>query len=852
MFRIALRSVTAHWGRLLMTVLSVVLGVAFVSGASVFGDTLASAYTQGAHTAHADVVVSPAYGHPSPRAIPDLPENLRARMAELPGVAAARADIGGPVAVSTRNGGLLGNAGLNSQAYVPGQDGTDPRYPMAAGRAPRDGHEFALSRAATALGGYEIGDTVRLSVDGTVHPYTLVGEFGPVAGADPGSSITGPASTFSSAPVEVLFDRSTAQHLFLMPDRISAIDLTAAPGTSQDQLLDQVRKALPADGSATAQTGRDLDAIQAAQAAAGSETLRYALLGFAWTALLVAGFSIVNTFQMLISQRTREIALLRAVGATRRQVVRSVRAEALVIGAVASAAGCALGTVVAPSLHEILTAAGTDLPWGPLVVTPATIISALVTGVVVTLLGAWIPARRAARIAPVAALRAIAAPESRGRQTVRSVLGVLCTAAAAYTIREGIGAGGGMGMKYIALALPFVLAAVVLLAPALAGPVIAVVSPALRHLGGAVGVLAGRNAVRNPQRTGATAAAMAVAVMMVTALPVLASSLHNDLTHKTTDGMTADYRVAMAIPAGLDTRVAASLADTPGVTAVSALQNGTLSVGGQVRGVTGIDPASVGRVLDIRPQSGSIAALSNPGTVAVQTELARENDWTTGSRIPVVFGDGQSTTLTVSAVFPSNRFLTDFLVPTATLARHADGRLQDSAILVNTEGGATPATSERLASALGNNPALVVKDKQQITEQSSGQLGVLVKVIYGLLAMTVAMAVLSVANTVMMSVSERTGEIGMLRAIGQSRSGIIRMVQTEAALLALCGVVLGASCGVGLAWAVCAASGMPLALPWAALAAVLPAAVLVSLGAAAWPSQRAAATEPLQAVGQGA
>ncbi|MFD7082184.1 ABC transporter permease [Streptomyces sp. NPDC059918] len=850
MIRIALRSLAAHRGRLLMTVLSVLLGVAFVSGAAVFGDTLTAAYTRGAGAATADVVVSADPGRPSLRAVPDLPQDLLPRLAALPGTAAARPEVGGPVAVATRSGGLLGGAGLRGGAYVAGEGGTDSHHPLVAGRAPAAAGEVALSRTAAALGDYRSGDTVRLSVDGTVHPYTLVGEFGPAAGATDAAPAA-PAGPSDSAAPAVLFDEATAQRLFLAPGRISGIELTVAAGTTPDQLLTRVRAALPADAGAVAETGSTIAAQRAAEAARDSETLRYALLGFAWTALLVAGFSIVNTFQMLVAQRTREIALLRAVGASRRQVVRSVRAEALVIGTVSAAAGCALGVLVAPALHAVLAAAGTRLPWGPLVISPSTLLVALLTGVAVTLLGAWLPARRAARTAPVEALReAAAAPGGRGRRVARAAVGVLCAAVAAYAVRAGVAAGGGVGMKDIAVALPLVLAALVLLAPALARPVIGPLGPVLRRIGGAVGTLAGRNAVRNPQRTGATAAAVAIGVMLVTALPVLAASLQHNLVHQTTDGLRADYQVSMAIPARLDPGVATTLARTPGVTAVSALQSGVLRVGGQERGVTGVDPAGLTRVLDVRPVEGAVGALAKSGTVAVSEDLAGQQGWSTGTRIPVGYADGQQETLTVGTVFRANRFLSDLLLPTATLARHTAGRLQDATVLVDTADGAGPAAARRLTAALGGNPGIAVRDKAQLTEVSGGQLGVLVKVLYGLLAMTVVMAVLSVANTLVLSVSERTREIGLLRALGQSAAGVRAMVRTEAVLIALFGVVLGATCGLALAAAVCAASGLPFALP-PSLVAVPAAAVLVSLAAAGWPARRAARTAPLRAIGEG-
>ncbi|MFJ9605745.1 ABC transporter permease [Kitasatospora sp. NPDC101176] len=835
MFRTALRNVLAHRSRLLMTVLSVMLGVAFASGTLVFGDTVSSAYRHAMSTDLAGVDLALTAGPTAPPGASGPDQNLLRQASHLPGVASARGTVSGFAAVAGRDGHLVASTGSSLGAnYAPGPDGTDPDHPLTAGRAPARAGEIALDQGTADRAGLHPGDTVRLSVNGPVRTEKLVGTF---TSKDPqvtaGGSLT-------------LFDTATAQNLYATPGHYSRIVLTAAEGTGQDQLADTVHRILPTDGSVTATTGSDLAAQQAATINSNTRTLTGALLGFSAIALFVSVFVIANTFTMLIGQRTRELALLRAVGATRRQVVRAVRTEALLVGAASAAAGCLLGVGIAAAVRTVLAAAGTDLPAGPLVVTPATVVGSLAIGVLVTLFASWLPARRTAKIPPVAALRSADTPPAQRTLVLRGAVGVVLAALGAWLIHSGISTGGGVGMKTTVLGVPFVLGSLIAAAPVLARPLAAAAAPLLERGFGTVGRLARINAARNPRRTGATAAALAIGVTLVTGLTVLSGSMNAAIGQRATDGLKADYQVNLAMPGSLAPSVAATLAAQPGVTAAGALQSSHLTVDGTTVSATGADPATVERVLDLKAVSGSLTDLASPSTVLVSQDAAQEHGWSVGSTIPAAFADGAHATLRVGAVIEPNRFVMDLLLPTATLRAH--GATEDATVLVTTDHGGDSATTDRLVHALGDNPALDIKDQAQLRAENSGQLGSLVNTLYGLLGMSVLIAALGVANTLILSVHERTREIGLLRAVGLSRGGLRRMVRLEAVVVSLLGTAVGLVAGGVIAWSICATAGMGLSLPVTGLPLIAAAAIALGLLAAAWPARRAGRLNLLDAL----
>ncbi|MFB7056583.1 ABC transporter permease [Streptomyces vinaceus] len=515
MFRTALRTVLAQRARLALTALSVLLGVAFVSGVLVFGDTTVNAERAAVDRSVGDssVVIS---GNRVEGPDAGLGQTLLRRTEALPGVAAAHASVSSRVAVLDKNGQKQYSVAAN---YSPGKDGSDPAYRMTEGTPPTRSGEAAMTRTAASAAGYRIGDTVPVVV-GTSQavPQKLVGIYTPAAGRT-----TGPA---------LLFDTAAAQKLLLSPGRFSQIDLTAAQGVSDQQLLTQVQRLLPEDGSVTAQTGSSVLAGKLAWAEEQIKPMANILLACAGLALFLSTFIIANTFTMLIGQRTRELALLRAVGATRRQVKGSVLAEALLIGTAASVCGVPLGIGLSVLIKAGINATGADMPAGPLIVTPTTVLLSLGIGILVTMLAAWLPARRAAKIAPIAAMSSIHTPETPKSLALRNTLGGILAAVGAATVVAGAGVGNAAGGRIITAGDVLTLLGAIILTPLLSRPVINLARKPLARIRPVTGPLACGNAAQNPRRTGVTASAVSIGVTMVSGMAVFAASLQHDIARK--------------------------------------------------------------------------------------------------------------------------------------------------------------------------------------------------------------------------------------------------------------------------------------------------------------------------------
>ncbi|MEE6267599.1 ABC transporter permease [Streptomyces diastatochromogenes] len=839
MFRTALRNVLAHKARLLMTVLAVMLGVAFVSGTLVFTSTLSDALQASSRKGFDNVDVAIQRGGDRADAAPGtrsaLDAKLLDRAAHLPGAASATGTVSGFTAIADKSGAMIGNGFSTSGSnYFPGHDGTDARYPMRSGTAPKGPHEFALDARTADRGGYKVGDTVRISVDGPVREQKLTGVFTTDDGAvGAGGSLA-------------LFDTATAQQLFAAPGQFDEIDIKAAPGTSQTALKDAVEKVLPHGAEAT--TGRALADEQAKMIAQSMDGMKTGLLAFAAISLFVGVFIIANTFTMLVAQRTKELALMRAVGASRRQVTRSVLTEAFVVGAVAAVVGLAAGVGIGAGLRALVNATGATVPDGPLVVSPSTIVIALVVGIVVTVLAAWLPGRRAARIPPVAAMNSVHATATTKSLVVRNTIGALFAGAGTAAVLVATGMSDGKTTMGAGAAL--LLIGVFVLTPLLSRPLIALASPVLR-LFGISGVLARQNAVRNPRRTAATASALMIGLTLITGLTVIAGSVQQGIDKMATSALKADYVVSMASRSPLSPDVAKKLATADGVTASSPLRNSPSRIGGDVEYLTGVNGKDFGKLTQLDFTAGSLGTLHGDRAV-VDDHLAKEKGWHPGSRVPVTFEDGKQGTLTIGGVYQGNQVIRGLLLDNGTLAPHQK-HATDMQVMVKTAHGATPEAKDSLVKALGKNPAITIADKKDVSNAIAQTFTLLLNMVYGLLAMAVIVAVLGVINTLAMSVFERSQEIGMLRAIGLDRRGIKRMVRLESLVISLFGGVLGIGLGAFFGWAAGELIGgsLPtyeLVMPWGRMAVFLAVAALVGVLAALWPARRAAKLNMLQAI----
>ncbi|MGW6918636.1 ABC transporter permease [Kitasatospora sp. NPDC054939] len=845
MLRTALRNVLAHKARLVMTVLAVCLGVAFVSGSLVFADTTTAAHRAAMAKDFADtaVTVDPIHppGTPADERAGVLDDALVTRLAAVPGVAAARPTVDGSVTLAAKDGTPMraGNPmGRLAAGYLPGPDGTDRRHPLTSGRAPRNDGEVALDRGTAAAGGYTLGDTVTLASDGPVLHPRLVG------------TVSTDDTRVTAGGTLAVFDRATAQKLFATPGHYTAIDLTATPGTDPAELAQRLGPLLPPD-RAEATTARAKAAQQSVLI--DTRTRSYARLPavFAALSLFIGSLLVVNTFTMLVTRRSREIALLRAIGASRRQVVGSVLAEAALTGLAASAAGFLLGLGVATALPALLASGDDVLPRGPLVIGPAPVLASLLVGVGVTVLAAWLPSRRAARIAPVEAMRSTEQPAPAALSGLRGAIGATAVLAATGLLLSLGDAkdASDANLRTAMLGCGLLGTGLILLAPLLAGPVVRLVGRFTARLG-VLGELARDNALRDPRRTAATAVALMISTALVSGLAAVEHSSGRALDAQAAAGLSADYVISTRnTTTAVDPAATRRIAALPGVTTASAVADSTISTGALARQVSGVDPTTVRAVMELRFTDGSADGIA-PGRIAVSSTFARENRLAVGDRIDASIGPGagdRDRPYTVVGIYRDNPTAQDVLAHRSDVQHH--GFLRDSVqrILVATDHGTTSAGLERqLRAAVDNSPLLKVQDRARLVREQAGTAGDLMTLVFGLLAIGVAVSALGMVNTLAMSVAERTREIGMLRAIGMDRAAVRRMIRLESLVVAGYGTLLGLVGGLFGAWRISglANGAIPqysFALPWGTLALV----VLLSLGAgvaaAALPARRAAA-----------
>ncbi|MFI2607532.1 ABC transporter permease [Kitasatospora sp. NPDC018619] len=851
MFRTALRNVLAHKGRLLMTVLAVMLGTAFVSGTLVFSDTVGNALRTQNSKSYTDIAVTVSdreAGNLSrdeddrPVGSPTLTEETRAKIAALPGAAEVRGVVSGFAGIADRKGALIGNGfSTTGTNYVPGADGTDPRYPLVEGRGPKDATEIVLDARTADKGGFKVGDTVRVAVNGPVMQLTLTGT---VHTNDPRVVAGGSLAAF---------DTATAQRLYLTPGRFAELDVRARPGTDDAALLAAVRQTVPQGDTIEAKTGRELADEQDRMIRQGTTALSTALLGFAGIALFVGVFIIANTFTMLVAQRTKELALLRAVGATRRQITRSVLIEALLVGLTASVTGLLAGIGIAAGLKAVLNGPmEANLPDGPLVVAPTAVVAALATGVLVTVLAAWLPARRASRIAPVAAMSSVEQPATHKSLVVRNTIGLLFSAAGGAALVAGV---AGKEVKLVGLGAGALLIGVFVLTPLLSRPLIALLAPVLRAVYGTPGKLARENAVRNPRRTAATASALTIGVTLITSLTVIGASVNHAVDRLTASNVKADYTVAMQNYSNLSPEVAAQIAKAPGVSVMSAQRTVRVGIGQEQEdseAITAVDAATIDQLATVSVREGSADALKQ-GKLLVSSGRAEHGGYKLGDTLAVTYPDGAKGTLTIGGILEADTALAGVIAPESVVGPHAKPGSGPESVLVKGVNGPTEELKQALRDATGGNPLIAVKGQKEIRAENREMITSVLNMMYGLLGMSVVIAVLGVVNTMAMSVFERRREIGMLRAIGLDRLGIRRMVRLESLLIALFGGLVGVGLGILVAWAAVRTmadnlKGITTVVPPAQIAGFLVAAAVIGLLAALWPAYRASRLDILDSI----
>ena len=803
MIAIAARSLWARKRRLVATLLAVGLGVAFLAGTLLLSDTLRANFDRLFTQADSgtDVVLRGATQIGSGNATrTGVDASLLPRVRTVPGAADAQPFLEGYGQLLGRDGKPIGGNGPPTQAanWV-GDPALNP-YRLVAGHAPRAADEVVINRGAAKTGHLALGMTTTLLTPQPLRVHIVgIATFGTADGFGPGT-FTG--MTLPAARLHLTGPRGS-QGLA----QLSQILVRAAPGVPDAELAARLRPVLPAGVQAI--TGGQLATENLDNINSGFlGFLSTGLTAFAAVALLVAVFSIYNTFSILAAQRGRESALLRALGGTRRQLAVAGLAETLVIGVVGSAAGWAGGIGIAALLKGVFNGFGFALPAGGLVLRASSSVLAVAVGVAATVLAGVLPALRSSRVPPLAALRELAAEPARISR-VRSVLGFLLIAGGVGAVIAGT-AGGGQGPA-IAGAVG-TLAGFVVLGPVAVRPASAVLGAPIAALRGVGGRLARDNALRNPRRTAATASALMVGVAVATLFTVIGASLKASATQGVDRTLAADLVVyqpgygGSAGLAGFSPTLAAGLGRLPSVDVAAGVSRGSVLLDGQAQTVAAIDPGRIGTVLNLGVTAGSLGAVGS-GSFAVSAAAAADRHWRVGSTVPVVYPDGAHARLRVAAIFGHPDITGDYLFAAAGWAPQA-GQALDSMVLIKLKPGAAlgPARAAITAAIAGTGQPRV-QDRAQYEASATGAVNTILGLVYVMLALAILIALMGVANTLSLSIHERTRELGLLRALGQTRAQARGMVRWESVIIAVFGTLGGVILGTFTGWAVVQSSG---------------------------------------------
>jgi len=623
------------------------------------------------------------------------------------------------------------------------------------------------------------------------------------------------------------------------------------PGIGQADLAKRIDAALP-QGTETI-TGTALSQEQADDIGADFlDMLRTSLVIFAGVALLVATFSISNTFSIIVAQRSRESALLRAIGASRRQVLLATMAETLLVGAVASIVGLGLGIAMGAGLKAGFTALGFAVPASGLVISTTAIVAPLVVGMVVTFVAGFLPAVRGSRIPPLAAMREVSLDRT-GSSTVRAVLGAVLAAAGVAAVLGGVAGDGDGALALSGLGSVLMIVGLVIFGPVAARPAGRILGMLPARLRGMTGRLARENAVRNPRRTSGTAASLMVGVAVVTIFTVMGASIKASVDQSVDRSFGGDLvvRPSGLGEAGMSPDLTRSIGELPEVETAAGIGFAPMNLGSESDFFTVADPAAVAGVYDMNVSQGDLASVG-PRGVALAEDFAKTNGWRMGSRVPVSFNDGEKETLTVRALYDGDQGFGNALVPKAAWTPHAE-QDSDFFILIGLRNGVSLEDGRAAIQKEANAYAgLDVQDRDEYVQSIAAGVDQFLVLVYLLLALAIVIAVIGIANTLALSVHERTRELGLLRAVGQTRSQVRAMVRWESVIIAVFGALGGLGLGVFLGWAlVKAASSGDLsvfALPPIRLAVIVGVAWLAAIWAARRPAKRAARLDVLQAI----
>jgi putative ABC transport system permease protein len=835
--------------RTALTAIAIVLGVAMISGTYVLTDSIDSAFDQIFTDVRegSNVVISgkPAFEltEGAGATAPTLPESLLAEVRALPGVAQAEGSV------DSESTSLIGKDG---KAIVFGgapnlgfsiADADSPFNPLrlVEGTWPA-ADEVVIDTGVAAKKGFAIGDDIGVQVEGPVDRVRVSGivEFG--------SNLSIGGATLAG------FDLPTAQRLFEREGELDEIAVASRPGVDDKELTAQIESVLP-------QNARVLTSAEQAQSDASQTNefitfLRGFLLAFGGIALFVGSFVIANSLAITIAQRTREFATLRTLGASRRQVLWSIVLEALVVGVVASVIGLFLGLLLARGLFWLFDAVGFTLPNAGLLFETRTVVVALLAGIVVTLAASLRPALRATRVPPIAAVREGATLPSGRFHRFRGVGAFLTAVAGFAALLYGL-FGDGLDttqiLIWMGLGALLVFLGVALFSSRLVRPLVTVLGWPATKIGGAAGLLARDNSRRNTQRTASTASALMIGLALVTLVATLAAGIVSSFKGAVDELFTGDYAITAQnnfSPIPIDAANAA--AGVPGVTAVGNVRTGETRIFDRTEFATAVD-AGVEEVISLDWVEGSQGVLSTLGErgALVDDGFAEQHDLQLGSPVDVTFPNGETLTFEIRGIFDPPSGGSPFGTVTISAETWDDQvpRPRNLFSFVKIEGGDTEANQAALDAGLADFPNAKVQNRQTFIDNQISALSSILNILYVLLALSIVVSLFGIVNTLVLTVFERTREIGMLRAIGMTRRQVRRMIRHESVITALIGAAIGIALGLVLAALLIArVDFIEFSMPWIQIVVFTIAAVVVGIVAAIFPARRAAKLNPLEAL----
>lgn len=853
MIGVALKGLAGRKLRAALTAVAIVLGVAMISGTYILTDTIKSAFGTVFTQVYkrTDVVISAksaiseeGEGERNGADVPAFSESLLTQVRRLRGVEQASGGINSTAQLVGRNGKVLavgGSPGLAFSVHAHGNQRFNP-LSLVSGVFPTGAGEVDIDAATAERHHYKVGETIGVIARGPEQRMRIAGIVR-IGGVD---SLGGATMT--------IFDYAVAQQLFHLTGKLNAISIAARPGYSPARLAREIRPLLPRD--AQARTGE----AQASQATKDTNSflsiIQNFLLAFAGVALFVGSFVIANTLSITIAQRTRELATLRTLGASRRQVLRSVMLEALVIGVIASVVGLFLGLGLAKGLNSLFSSLGIDLPQASTVFATRTVIVSLLVGVAITVLAALRPAIRATRVPPIAAVRegALLPPSRFARFGTYAALLTIGVALAAMLIgllvrslsteESLIAIGLGAAGLFIGVAM-FAKTLVPPLARALGWP--------SARFGRAAGRLARANAMRNPARTASTASALMIGLALVTLVSVLAAGLKSTFESSVNQLFQANYALTSTNNfTPISTSSAQALAAVPGVQTVAAVRSGTGRALGAKVGVTGV-PGDISRVIKVKWQHGSQAVPAQLGEdgAFVSKDYAKEHHLHVGSPLTVETPAGNEMALKLRGVFAPPKGGSPYGDVTISVSRF-DAEYQNPLNIyafVDISGGVTAANTRALENVLRSYPDAKIQTESQFKKNQEKGIDTLLNLLYVLLSLSIIVSLFGIVNTLLLTVYERTRELGMLRAVGMTRRQVRSLIRNESVITALIGAALGIPVGILLAVMVGQAIEYPaFTVPVGTLVVFVLAAVLCGLLAAVFPARRASRLNVLAAL----